>query len=43
MGVFDESIQECERDIERFKNWPEMAEISRDVADILRDAEKSMP
>ena len=43
MGVFTESIEECEKDVERFKNWPEMAEISKDVAQILRDAEKSMP
>lgn len=43
MGVFSKSIKECEEDAERFKNWPEMAEISKDVAQILRDAEKSMP
>ena len=43
MGVFSEAIKECEEDVERFKNWPEMAEISRDVAEILRKADKIMP
>ena len=43
MGVFSEAIKECEKDEERFKNWPEMAQISRDVAEILRKADKIMP
>lgn len=43
MGVFSEAIKECEKDEERFKNWPEMAQISREVAQILRKADKIMP